>query len=148
MADEERPGEEIVTAIVVAEGEMCRACAWLRMRREQALEVQRISRTKSDLMASGAIKPRRCPVCVMALDEINKTVPIELEGMACSCGGKDFRFAVSSLKKNPKKRTEWVFDLDVICKACNKTKFHERLLSFFKLRRLTIGASGVDVQLN
>ena len=147
MTDEEKSGEETVAAIVVAEGEMCRACAWLRMRREQALEVQRISRAKSGLMASGTIKARTCPVCVMALDEINKTVPIELEGMACSCGGKDFRFAVSSLKKNPQKRADWVFDLDMICEACDKTKFHEKLLNFFKLKRLKKGATGVDVQM-
>jgi hypothetical protein len=81
------------------------------------------------------------------VNEINKSVPIELEGMTCSCGGKNFRFAISSLKKNPKKRAEWVFDLDVICEACDKTKFHEKLLNFFKLKRLKIGATGVDVQM-
>jgi hypothetical protein len=64
--------------------------------------------------------------------------------MICSCGGNDFRFAISSLQK---KRAEWIFDLDVICRACESTKFHEKLLDFFKLKRLKIGATGVDVQL-
>ena len=146
MDYEDKFGDDTVTAIV-AEGELCFSCrthgGFTRFEKP-ALEVRRICRTKSGLTASGIIRARRCPVCGTALNAINNVVPIELDGMICSCGGNDFRFAISSLKKT---RAEWIFDLDVICRACEKTKFHEKLLDFFKLKRLKIGATGVDVQL-
>ena len=87
-------------------------------------------------------------VCGMTVKAVAQVVPIELEGVRCACGGKHFRFVInyimSSGGANP---TDWWFELAVICIGCNRKKFVERVLSFFKLKRIKVGPTGSDVQM-
>jgi hypothetical protein len=114
---------------------------------EQGIRLVKLKRKEGKFVVVGSVDLGHCPVCGAAATAISAAVPIELEGLACSCGSKNFRFAINSLKPNrPKNPTDWQFELDVICISCKRQKFIEKVLSFFKLKRIKVGPLGVDVQ--
>jgi hypothetical protein len=112
------------------------------------LEIVRLERKAGKFVTSGKINMGYCQNCGAAVREITQVVPLELKGLSCDCGSSKFRFTISSIKPNkPKDATEWVFDLDIICRNCNRVKFTEKILNFFKLKRIKVGVTGVDVQM-
>jgi hypothetical protein len=76
-------------------------------------------------------------------------VPIELSGLACNnCGGKKFQFTISSLKPNrAKDPTDWDFDLEIACTSCQRRKLLERILNFFRVKRIKVGPTGFDLEM-
>jgi hypothetical protein len=108
-----------------------------------------IQRKNETLVSTGIIPMgAHCANCGAAVSAISKVVPIELEGLTCTCGHNKFRFAIRSLKPNKvKDPTEWNFDLDIICIACTRRKFTQKVLSFFRLKRVKVGAAGVDLEM-
>jgi hypothetical protein len=113
-----------------------------------SLEITSLERRGEGIASTGRIPMGHCPVCGFAVDEINRVVPIELQGLICKCGGREFRFSIRSLKPNKSKEpTEWKFDLDVVCVGCENRKFRQRIANFFRLKRVKVGATGIDLEL-
>jgi hypothetical protein len=128
---------------------LCVGCARLLDASDdvRAPQITSIERKADKMTAWGRVLMNRCPYCGMAVEEINRVVPIELQGITCDCGGKEFRFTIRSLKPNKAKDpTEWSFDLDVTCISCRTRKLRGKILSFFRLKRIKIGATGVDLE--
>jgi hypothetical protein len=137
-------------AIVCTPQQLCPACGGALFAAEDrpALRIMSIERKADRITSVGRIPMARCPVCGRAVQEINRAVPIELEGLTCDCGGQKFRFTIRSLKPNKvKDPTEWTFDLDVTCVSCRHKKFRQKILSFFRLKRIKVGATGVDLEM-
>ena len=116
---------------------------------EPILERDAMERKKDGSLATGKVPIRLCPVCHSALREIFRVVPIQFEGLSCpQCERKDFRFTLTPVRPNKVKgQTDWRFDLEVMCPACNTKTFTERIADLLRLRRITVGPGGVDLQL-
>jgi hypothetical protein len=113
---------------------------------ENPIEITTLKQHKDGLRAAGKISYTYCPKCGMAIREINRRIPIELQDLLCQCGGNQFRFSISSIKPNRTQRaTAWRFELDVTCKACSRVNFVKRIASLFKLKRIKVGPGGVDI---
>src|ERR1700735_2097505 len=115
-------------AIVCSPGHHCPACggAVFSPVDRPALRIMSIERKGDKVASAGSIPMSRCAVCGAAVHEINRVVPIELDGLTCKCGGKEFRFEIRSLKPNRKQNpTEWDFDLDITCVSCSKRRLVE-----------------------
>ena len=113
---------------------------------EPILERDAMERKKDGSLATGKVPIRFCPVCRSALREMYRVVPIKLEGLSCpQCERKDFRFALRSMKPNKvKEPTDWKFDLEVMCPACNTKMFTQGIAELLRLKRITVGPTGVD----
>jgi hypothetical protein len=115
---------------------------------EPILERDAMEPKKDGSLATGKVPIRFCPVCRSALREMYRVVPIELEEFACpQCERKDFRFALGSVKPNKAEPTDWQFDLEVICAACNTKTFTQRITELLRLKRIKVGPRGVDLKL-
>jgi hypothetical protein len=144
----ELPTGDTEVGVVYTEQGRCWHCAHLMPPIEGAVNIQSIEKKGDGFVASGYIPFDRCPFCGMMIHAISEVVPVELAGLSCSCGGKQFRFAIKTIKPNKAKNpTEWKFDLDVICTICSKRKFRQKILNLFRLKRIKVGATGVDLQL-
>ena len=147
MVEAPPPETECDIAIVYTPQQICQACgsALFGKKGGPALQIVSIERKAEGLVSTGRILMARCPVCGAAVDEINRAIPIQLNGLTCICGGQQFRFAIRSLKPNKaKKPTEWSFDLDIICVQCDQSKYEEKNLDFSKLKRIRVGDAGVE----
>lgn len=145
--DDPNAPEKPSSAIVCTLGGICPYCraGW---EERPVVEVMTIERKADRIASSGRIPMRHCPRCMAAINAINHVVPIELGGFVCECGGKEFRFSIRSLKPNKvRSPDEWNFDLDVTCTSCRKRKLRERLLNIFRLKRVKLGATGVDLEM-
>jgi hypothetical protein len=116
---------------------------------EPILERDAMERKKDGSLATGKVPIRFCPVCRSALREIYRVVPIELEELACpQCERKDLKFALSSVKPNrAKEPTDWKFDLEGMCRACNAKTFTQSITELLRLKRIKVSPSGVDLWL-
>jgi hypothetical protein len=135
---------------VVAMSQCCRsrACHWVDTQ-PPVVELVSLQKTSDNLTLTGRVPMLNCPVCGFAVEAISKTVPIELQALNCHCGHSDFRFAIRSLKPNKTSGpTEWRFDLDVICRQCERRKFRKRIFNFFRLKKLQVGATGVAIEMS
>jgi hypothetical protein len=113
-----------------------------------ALQITTVERKADGIVTTGRIPVSYCPRCAAALHEIRRVVPIELKGLACKCGSEKFRFSVRSIKPNKAKDpTDWNFELDAVCLGCDQTKFHEKILNFFRLKKVKVGVTGIDVEM-
>ncbi|WP_156398873.1 hypothetical protein [Methylobacterium sp. Leaf469] len=149
MTDLPSTSQQKELAIVCTPSHRCPACGddVIAVEFEPALKVTSVERKIDKFATFGSVPMSRCPVCGMALREVQRVVPLELEGLTCVCGKSDFNFSVSSIKPNKKKNaTEWDFNLDVTCKSCKKQKFLEKILNFFKLKKIKVSATGVEVE--
>jgi hypothetical protein len=133
---------------VVATLQCCPSCNWVD---NQPIFVKFVSlrKTSDNLTVAGTVPMLYCPRCADSISAITKAVPIELQALNCHCGHNDFRFAISSLKPNKTAApTEWRFDLDIICRRCERRKFRRRILNFFRLKKIKVGATGVDLEMS
>jgi len=65
-----------------------------------AVRLAKMERKGGKFVVEGSVSYGHCPVCGSAASAITETVPLELHGVACSCGSKNFRFAINSIKPN------------------------------------------------
>jgi hypothetical protein len=115
---------------------------------QPALRVMSIERKAGKFASSGSILMSTCPVCGQAVREIEGVVPIELDGLVCACGSKEFNFPIRSLKRNKEQTaTEWDSDLGITCLSCSKPRLVERILGFLSVKRIKVGATGVDLEM-
>src|SRR5271156_6853244 len=133
---------------VVATLQRCRSgCGWVDTQ-PTFVKLVSLQKTSETFTLTGSVPMRNCPKCGIALDAITKAVPIELDALKCHCGHTNFRFAIRSLKPNTATApTEWRFNLDIICRQCTRRKFTRRILNFFRLKRIKVGATGVDLEM-
>jgi len=48
-----------------------------------------------------------------------------------------------------KKKSEpnLAFQLDVDCESCKQTKFRQKIASFFRLKKIKVGLTGINIEL-
>jgi hypothetical protein len=114
----------------------------------EAVQVSSLKKKDGGYVLAGTISPSLCPMCGQAVSFLATEVPVELERLSCECGGKVFAVAVKSIQMEKKKTDpNWQFELDVNCQACKKTRFREKIVSFFRLKKIKVGLTGIDIQL-
>jgi hypothetical protein len=113
-----------------------------------AVQISSLRKRDGGYVLTGTISPSYCPMCGQAVSFLATEVPVELDRLSCECGGKVFAVAVKSIQMEKKKTDpNWQFELDINCEACKRTRFREKVASFFRLKKIKVGLTGIDIQL-
>jgi|ERR1700730_7260716 hypothetical protein len=116
--------------------------------RHEVLEVKSLKKKDGGFVITGTISPVMCGSCGAVVSALAVEVPVELEHLKCSCGGSKFSISLKSVEKEKKKiDPNWQFEVDINCERCHKIRFREKIASLFRLKRLKVGPTGVDIQL-
>jgi hypothetical protein len=119
----------------------------MRLPRDE-LRITSLKKKDGGFVLSGSLSSNRCPVCGMAVGFLATEVPVEMDRLRCDCGSSVYHVVLKSIQME-KKKTEpnWQFELDVNCQACKQTRFKEKIASFFRLKKIKVGLTGIDIQL-
>jgi hypothetical protein len=110
--------------------------------------INSLKKKEGGFVLSGTISSVLCLRCGAAISYLTTEVPVELDHLVCDCSAKTFAITLRSIEME-KKKTEpnWQFQLDVDCESCKQTKFKEKVASLFRLKRIKVGLTGIDIQL-
>jgi hypothetical protein len=108
-----------------------------------------IEKTETGFRLVGNANRFDCAFCGLAMRAISAAVPLELDGLVCMCGSTDFRPVIQSLRPAVGKEAEkqWEFELDVFCTRCSHISFRERIFNLLKLKRIKVGATGIECEM-
>ena len=87
-----------------------------------------------------------CPLCMSHYIALQHTIPVLCSPFQCpSCGEEEtFRFSIHQLLE---KEDEFEFEVELICKQCEKKKTLKKLISgFLSVIKLEVSPTGISVK--
>lgn len=127
----------------------CPECSGV-LRREGPYEapysIHALNRTKGGFTLIGNMNRGHCSYCGAVIHAIKYMVEVELKELTCECGSTEFAEVIRSVKTSKKKLdSRWEFQVDINCAACKNKRAIARLVDFFRLKRIKVSATGVDL---
>lgn len=114
---------------------------------DETLRITSLKKKDGGFVLSGVLSSSACPVCGSAVSFLATEVPVELERLKCTCGSNVFEISLSSIKEGRKPMAAWQFELDVNCQACKRVRFREKVASFFRLKKIRVGLTGINIEM-